>query len=73
MIVVKNKTRNTPIEVDLTGEQGNAYYLFGLASSLSKQLGYDSKQVKEEMTRSDYENLIQVFDEYFGNYVILYR
>jgi hypothetical protein len=73
MIVAKKKLENRPIEIDLTGEQGNAYYLLGLASSLSKQLGYNSKQIKEEMTTSDYENLIQVFDKYFGNYVILYR
>ena len=73
MIVAKKKLENRPIEIDLTGEQGNAYYLLGLASSLSKKFGYDSKQVKEEMTKSDYENLIQVFDKYFGNYVILYR
>jgi hypothetical protein len=73
MIVAKKKLENRPIEIDLTGEQGNAYYLLGLANSLSKQLGYDSKQIKEEMTTSDYENLIQVFDNYFGNYVILYR
>jgi hypothetical protein len=73
MIVAKKKLANRPIQIDLTGEQGNAYYLLGLASSLSKQVGYDSKQIREEMTKSDYENLIQVFDEYFGNYVILYR
>lgn len=73
MIVAKKKLANRPIEIDLTGEQGNAFYLLGLANSLSKQLGYDCEQVKEEMTKSDYENLIEVFDNYFGNYVILYR
>ena len=31
----------TPIEIDLTGPQGNAYYLLGLASHLCQKLKYD--------------------------------
>jgi hypothetical protein len=27
----------------------------------------------DEMTRGDYENSVKVFDEYFGDYVILSR
>jgi hypothetical protein len=71
--MILKKVAKSEIEIDLTGEQGNAYYLLAVASRLSKQLGYDSKQIRKEMTTSDYENLIQVFDKYFGNYVILYR
>jgi hypothetical protein len=71
--MILKKVAKSEIEIDLTGEQGNAYYLLVVAKNLSKQLGYDSKQIREEMTTSDYENLIQVFDKYFGNYVILYR
>lgn len=73
MIVAKKKLENRPIEIDLTGEQGNAFYLLGLASNLSRQLEMDAEKIKTEMTKSDYENLIEVFDNYFGNYVILYR
>ena len=73
MIKSAQQLENKPIEINLLGEQGNAFYLLGVASKLAKQLGLDSKQVQAEMMSSDYENLIKVFDGYFGDYVILYR
>lgn len=59
--------------IDLTGPQGNAFYLLGTASTLAKQLELDSEKIQSEMQESDYENLIKVFDSYFGDYVDLYR
>ena len=59
--------------IDLSGPQGNAYYLLGTASNLAKQIGLDEKAILTEMKSSDYENLLQVFDKYFGNFVDLYR
>lgn len=73
MIKSAQQLENKPIEINLLGEQGNAFYLLGVASKLAKQLGLDSKQVQAEMMSSDYENLIKVFDGYFGDFVILYR
>ena len=73
MIVSKKKIAHRPIEIDLTGEQGNAYYLLGLAKSLCNQLGLDYSDVRAEMTESDYENLLKVFDGYFGTFVTMYR
>ena len=61
------------IVIDLTGPKGNAFALLAEASNLAKQLGFDSKQIQSEMTSGDYENLISVFDKYFGDYVILER
>jgi hypothetical protein len=61
------------IEIDLLGPDGNAFVLLGYAKNLSKQLGINYEKVKSEMTSGDYENLIKVFDNYFGEYVILYR
>ena len=61
------------IEIDLTGPEGNAFVLIGLASKWAKQLGLDSKKIQEEMMSGDYENLIGVIEKYFGDYVILYR
>jgi hypothetical protein len=43
------------------------------ATSFAKQLGFDDGQIIEEMQSGDYENLISVFDKYFGDYVILER
>ena len=68
---VEEKT--TKLEIDLTGPDGNAFVLIGYASSLSKQLGLDSKKIQTEMMSGDYEHLIQTFDKYFGEYVTLYR
>ncbi len=61
------------IEIDLTGPQGNAYYLLGCAQNFCKQLNWDYEPIKEKMTSSDYENLLEVFDYYFGEFVILWR
>lgn len=63
--------RGGHIVVDLNGPQGNAFAMLGLAKQLSKQLGYDFQDIQKEMTSGDYEKLIEVFDEYFGEYVIL--
>ncbi len=62
-----------PVEIDLTGPDGNAFYLIGTANNLAKQLGLDGKKIQTEMMMGDYENLIKVFDKHFGNYVTLYR
>jgi hypothetical protein len=71
MIVKKQKTNG--IEIDLTGPQGNAFYLMGTAKRLANQLGLDSNEILNEMKSSDYENLLQVFDKNFGSFVTLYR
>ena len=70
--MIKTK-QNNGIEIDLTGPQGNAFFLLGTASNLCKQLGVDTKPVLDDMKSGDYENLIKVFDHYFGSVVTLYR
>ena len=72
MAFVKKEETNT-IEIDLTGPQGNAFYLMGVAKSLCGQLGIASTPVLEEMRSGDYNNLLKVFDEYFGSYVTMYH
>ena len=75
MILQKPKTPRT-IEIDLTGPQGNAFFLLGMASKLGRQLGLDSDEIEiilRNMRSSDYENLIQTFDKNFGSFVTLYR
>jgi hypothetical protein len=71
--MINKKINKGVIEVDLTGPQGNAFYLMGLASQLSKKMGLDKDEIIAEMRSSNYENLIKVFDRHFGNLVILYR
>lgn len=62
---------NGPIVIDLTGPEGNAFCLMGYARKFARQLGLDSEKVIGEMMRGDYQNLVNVFDGYFGDYVIL--
>ena len=57
----------------MTGPQGNAFFLLGTAQKWAKQLGFNVDAVLDEMESGDYENLVQVFDSYFGDYVILER
>jgi len=71
--MIKSKIEKSGIEIDLTGPDGNAFVLIGTAGNLAKQLGLDGKAIRTEMMAGDYENLINVFDRHFGNFVTLYR
>lgn len=71
--MIKKKPVASKIEIDLTGPQGNAFYLLGVAKKLAGQLGKDSNAINKEMTSGNYENLIAVFDREFGDFVTLYR
>ena len=62
--------------IDLTGPQGNAFYLLGLASKLCKQIGigeHETNSILEEMKSSGYTNLIETFDRHFGMIIDLER
>jgi len=62
--------------IDLTGPQGNAFFLLGQARSFAKQLRFEQSEIDamlEKMKSGDYEHLVQTFDEYFGTFVILER
>ena len=59
--------------IDLTGPQGNAFYLLGFASKHCEDFGYDKDDMLDEMKSGDYEHLIQTFDNYFGCIVDLER
>lgn len=71
--MIKSKKKGNPIEIDLTGPEGNAFYLLGTANNLAKKLGLSSEVILTEMKSGDYENLINVFDKYFGSFVTLYK
>lgn len=71
--MIRDKKPTKELVIDLTGPDGNAFALLGYAKNLAKQLDLNYDIIRTEMTSSDYENLIQVFDKYFGEYVILER
>ena len=70
--MIKSK-KQTGIEIDLTGPDGNAFFLLGTADRLAKQLGLDSKNIQAEMMAGNYEHLVNTFDNHFGEFVTLYR
>ena len=71
--MIKKKVNSGKIEIDLTGPQGNAFYILGVAQNLCKQVGIDSKPILDEMMSGDYENLIEVFDKKFCSVVTMYK
>jgi hypothetical protein len=71
--MIRKKTYTTQPVIDLTGPDGNAFVLISYAIRFAKELSLDGKQIREEMMAGDYENLVSVFDKYFGDYVILER
>lgn len=76
MIKSVSGIENRKHEINLNGPEGNAFSLLGLVPVLGKQLKMDSFRIKciqDEMRLSDYEMLIQTFDKWFGDHVILYR
>ena len=72
-MIRKKQPRKGPIVTDLTGPDGNAYALMAYAKRFATQLGYDHKMIIGKMTSGDYEHLLEVFDSYFGKFVILER
>lgn len=72
--MIRNKQEKVgPIIIDLTGPQGNSFYLLGTARNLAKQLGIPHQPIEDDMMSGDYEHLLQVFDNAFGEFVILER
>lgn len=71
--MIKSKKKSLGIEIDLTGPDGNAFVLISYGSRLAKELGLDKDAIQKEMMSGDYENLINVFDRHFGEFVTLYR
>jgi len=72
-MIRQKKQESGPIIIDLTGPNGNAFFLLGTAARFARQLGLDPEAIQTEMTSGDYENLLNVFDKHFGSFVILER
>jgi len=71
--MIRDKQPQSEIVIDLTGPDGNAFALLAYAKRFAQQLNLDFSKIQDEMTSGDYENLIQVFDDNFGEFVILER
>ncbi len=72
-MAIKKKSEQREIVIDLTGPDGNVFVLMGYAIRYARQLDLDGDKIINEMKSSDYENAVQVFDNYFGSFVTLLR
>lgn len=72
-MIKSKKLIRKKMEIDLTGPQGNVFYLLGIAKRLAIQQGKNAEEVLDRMRSGDYENAVKVFDEEFGDRVNLYR
>lgn len=72
-MAIKKKSKQREIVIDLTGPDGNVFVLMGYAIRYARQLDLDGEKIINEMQSSDYENAVQVFDNYFGSFVTLLR
>jgi len=78
--MILEKKESGMMEIDLTGPDGNVFYLLGSAKKLVRLLNERRgneylvwDEVKEDMMSSDYDHAIEVFEEHFGHIVILYK
>jgi len=74
--MIKKKVNSGKIEIDLTGPDGNAFYILAMAKRLCKEFGMTKtyeKDLLDEMMSGDYENLLKAFDKSFGLVVTMYR
>ena len=59
--------------IDLQGPQGNAFALMAYADDFLRQMGRrdEFNAMRTDMMSGDYENLVRIFEENFGDYVEL--
>ena len=72
-MAILSKDTTKKMTIDLTGPQGNAFYLLGTAMKLCKQIGLDVNSVLDDLKGGDYEHLITRFDYHFGMIIDLER
>ena len=79
---VRELRQSRPIEIDLTGPDGNAFVLMGYAMQWAKQLGKETllllhgvtwEEIQKDMMSGDYEHLLSIIEKYFGEYVVMFR
>ncbi len=72
-------TIDEKLQVEMNGPMGNAHGLLGIASKLHKKFsGVDTdlrnvtfEKIESDMKKSNYDNLVETFTDYFGEYTDL--
>ena len=68
---VELKPKLDKMFIDIDGPNGNAFYLMAVARDFSKTLDLDEDEILGDMKTGDYMNLLKVFDDNFGKFVVL--
>ena len=68
--MIRNKRKNEKPLIDLSGPQGNAFYLMGVVLNTFRRSGAPElgESIVEEMQKGDYEHLLKTFDLYLGDH-----
>jgi hypothetical protein len=68
--MIRRKPKKFRPQIDLSGPQGNAYYLMAVVEKTFRQSGapHLGKVIVEEMKQGDYEHLVKTFDLYLGEH-----
>ena len=64
------------LHLDLSSSDGNVFTLLATANRYATKMGLDDEEklkIISEMQSGDYNNLVKVFDKYFGDHVRLYK
>ena len=63
------------IVIDLSGPQGNAFYLMGVVKQTFRRSGASElgDQIVEEMKKGDYDHLVKTFELYLGDHFELVK
>lgn len=72
MAIITRPSRSKMV-IDLSGPGGNYFALLAVAQDMAHKLELDWSFIKDEMTKSDYENLTLVFDKHFGQHIDLIK
>ena len=76
MIIKKEDIEPQKPTIDLTGPDGNAFVLMGYVKRWCRDLKFTKENtqfIMDDMKSGDYEHLLEVIEENFGEYVILIR
>ena len=69
-----------PVEIDLTGPDGNVFNLISIGTDLCKLLNerrgnkyFDVAEFQKDMMSDDYEHAVKLMEKNFGHMIIMYR
>ena len=74
-MTIRKKPKKFKPQIDLSGPQGNAFYLMGVVIKTFRQSGAPElgESIVAEMKKGDYEHLVKTFDLYLGEHFDIVR